>query len=136
MQGVYEEGELVDEEPIEGAFYIETFRPNGALGSNDFLGWNGFVDVGMGDNKWEIIPVEGKPNVFNIAQYGTTFAETDTTCYNGTIFQPGGKKLLGLRSGDNNYSPSYYIVDTDMHSPQLETNQWMFISREEMLGFI
>lgn len=136
MQGIYEDEELVDEEPIEGAFYIETYRPNGALGANDFLGWNGFVDVGMGDNKWEIIPVEGKPNVFNIAQYGTTFAETDTTCYNGTIFQPGGKKLLGLRSGDNNYSPSYYIVDTDMHSPQLETNQWMFITREEMLSFV
>lgn len=133
---VDEEGEPTgDEEAVEGAFLIETFRPNGRLGEMDFLGWNGFVDCAPNDS-WELIPVEGKPNVFNIAQYGQTFGAADTTCYNGTIFNPGGKKLLGLRSGDNQYAPSYYIVDTDLHSPELETNQWMFISREEMLSFI
>ncbi len=131
-----ETGEVIGEEDIAGAYYIETFRPNGDYGIADFMGWNGYVDVGMGDNKWELIPVEGKENVFNIAQYGQTFGAADTTCYNGTIFEPGGKKLLGLRSGDNRYVPSYYVVDTDMHSPELETNQWMFISREEMLGLI
>jgi len=124
-----------DEEAVEGAFRIETFRPNGAIGSMDFMGWNGFVDCAPNDS-WELIPVEGKPNVYNIAQYGQTFGAADTTCYNGTIFNPGGKKLLGLRSGDNQYAPSYYIVDTDLHSPELETNQWMFISREEMLNLI
>ena len=131
-----ESGEIIDEEPIEGAFYIETFRPNGEFGSMDFMGWNGYIDCPMGDNRWELIPVEGKPNVYNIAQYGQTFGEADTTCYAGTIFEPGGKKYLGLRSGDNRYAPSYYLVDTDMHSPELETNQWMFISRKELLGFI
>ena len=131
-----ESGEIIDEEPIEGAFYIETFRPNGDFGSMDFMGWNGYIDCPMGDNRWELIPVEGKPNVYNIAQYGQTFGEADTISYEGTIFEPGGKKLLGLRSGDNKYAPSYYVVDTDMHSPELETNQWMFISREELLGFI
>ena len=131
-----ESGEIIDEEPIEGAFYIETFRPNGEFGSMDFMGWNGYIDCPMGDNRWELIPVEGKPNVYNIAQYGQTFGAADTTCYNGTVFEPGGKKLLGLRSGDNRYAPSYYVVDTDMHSPELETNQWTFISREELLGFI
>ena len=128
-------GDVIDSEAVEGAFYVETFRPNGSLGEGDFMGWNGYVDVGIGST-WELIPVEGKENVFNIAQYGQTFGDADTTCYNGTIFEPGGKKLLGLRSGDNRYAPSYYVVDTDMHSPELETNQWMFISREEMLGFI
>ncbi|MBO4841510.1 MAG: hypothetical protein J5524_10500 [Bacteroidaceae bacterium] len=124
-----------DEEAVEGAFLLETFRPNGEIGSMDFMGWNGYVDCAP-NNSWELIPVEGKPNVYNIAQYGQTFSDADTTCYNGTIFNPGGKKLLGLRSGDNKYAPSYYVVDTDLHSPELETNQWMFISREEMLGFI
>ncbi|MBO7068198.1 MAG: hypothetical protein J6W52_05910 [Bacteroidaceae bacterium] len=130
-----ETGEKTYGDPIEGVYFIETFRPNGAMGEMDFMGWNGYIDCPMND-KWELIPVEGKPNVYNIAQYGQTFAETDTTCYNGTIFAPGGKKLLGLRSGDNRYAPSYYVVDTDMHSPELETNQWMFISREELLGLI
>ena len=125
-----------EQEEIEGGFYVETYRPVGAIGSGDFMGWNGYVDKNMDNNVWELIPVEGKENVFNIAQYGQTFGDADTTCYNGTIFAPGGKKLLGLRSGDNKYTPSYYVVDTDMHSPELETNQWMFISREELLGFI
>ena len=79
---------------IDGVFYVETFRPNGTIGANDFMGWNGYVDAGIG-SAWELIPVEGKPNVYNIAQYGQTFGDADTTCYNGTIFQPGGEKLLG-----------------------------------------
>lgn len=137
---VDEYGEPTDDvEPIEGAFYVETFRPNGEYGIGDFMGWNGFIDVAIDNPQgtlWEIVPVEGKENVYNIARYGETFGAADTTCYNGTIFEPGGKKLLGLRSGDNRYAPSYYVVDTDMHSPELETNQWMFISREELLGFI
>ena len=98
------------------------------------MGWNGYIDVGMGST-WEFIPVEGKTNVYNIAQYGQTF-DAEGTTNAGTAYEAGGKKYLGLRSGDNAYTPSYYIVDTDMHSPELETNQWMFISREEMLGFL
>lgn len=137
MQDVVDEetGDIIDEEPIEGAVFIETFRPNGDVGIADFLGWNGYVDKDMGNNRWELIPVEGKPNVFNIAQYGQTFDAAGKT-FNGTEFEAGGKKLLGLRSGDNGFAPSYYLVDTDCHSPELETNQWMFISREELLGFI
>ena len=129
-------------EPIEGAFYIETYRPNGNLGEMDFLGWNGYVDVGMGnreagENLWEFIPVEGKPNVYNIAQYGKTFDSQTVVDEEGneTII-PGGKKYLGLRNGDNAYTPSHYVVDTDNKTPELETNQWMFITREEMLGLI
>ena len=68
-----EDGEVVGEENIEGAYYIETFRPNGDLGSMDFMGWNGYIDCPMAGNTWELIPVEGKPNVYNIAQYGQTF---------------------------------------------------------------
>ena len=133
---VDEEGEPTgEEEDIQGAYYIETFRPNGAYGVMDFLGWNGFVDVGMGNNKWELIPVEGKENVYNIAQFGETFTEAGKT-YAGTEYEAGGKKLLGLRNGDNSFAPSYYVVDTDMHDASLETNQWMFITREELLGLI
>ena len=129
-------------EPVEGAFYIETYRPNGNLGEMDFLGWNGYVDVGIGnreagENVWELIPVEGKPNVYNIAQFGVTFDSQTVVDEEGneTII-PGGKKYLGLRNGDNAFTPSHYVVDTDNHTPELETNQWMFISREEMLSFI
>lgn len=131
-----ETGEFIDEEVVEGAVRIETFRPNGAYGEADFVGWNGFIDAVCTD-AWEIIPVEGKENVFNIAQYGQTFAtDTVTTEEGEQIVTGGGKKYLGLRSGDNQYAPSYYLVDTDMHTPELETNQWMFISRAEMLSFI
>ena len=129
-----ESGEVIDEEEIAGAYYIETYRPNGEIGTGDFMGWNGYIDVGIGST-WEFIPVEGKTNVYNIAQYGQTF-DAEGTTNAGTAFEPGGKKYLGLRSGDNAYTPSYYIVDTDMHSPELETNQWMFITREEMLSFL
>ena len=127
------------EKPIEGAYYIETYRPNGDYGVMDFMGWNGFIDCPMDNNLWEIIPVEGKTNVYHICQYGQTFP-TDTT-YNQTddgveeIITGGGKKYLGLR-GDNNFAPSYYLIDTDCKTPELETNQWMFISREELLGLI
>ena len=106
MQDVVDEetGDIIDEEPIEGAVFIETFRPNGDVGIADFLGWNGYVDKDMGNNRWELIPVEGKPNVFNIAQYGQTFDAAGKT-YNGTEFEAGGKKLLGLRSGDRHRLP-------------------------------
>ena len=135
-----ETGETVfdTEQPIEGAYYIESFRPNGNIGSMDFLNWNGFIDCPLNNQgRWEIIPVEGKENVFHIAQYGQAFA-TDTTYTDEgeMVVTGGGKKLLGLRSGDNQYAPSYYIVDTDMRTPELETNQWMFITREELLGLI
>ena len=149
MAVVQAERDVVDEEGnptgdienIEGAYYIETYRPNGNLGEHDYLGANGFVDRPM-ETTWEFIPVEGKPNVYNIAQYGVTIP-TDTT-YNVTeegdtidyVVTGGGKKYLGLRNGDNAYNPSYFIVDTDNKTPELETNQWMFISREELLGLI
>ena len=132
-----EEG-LITDEPIDGAYYIETFRPNGVVGVNDFLGWNGFIDIPMTD-KWELIPVEGKENVYNIAQYGSYHGTiTDTLVVDGdSIFQETPiKKLLGLRNGDNAWGYSYYVVDTDNKTPELETNQWMFISRDEMTGFI
>ena len=132
-----ETGDVVDEAPLEGAYYIETFRPNGEIGSMDFMQWNGFIDCGLSSTEgmWELIPVEGKANVYNIAQFGSASTAEETT-YSGATYEPGCKRLLGLRTGDNGYAPSYYVVDTDMHSSELETNQWMFISREEMLGFI
>lgn len=126
-----------DVESIENVYYIETFRPNGDFGSMDFMQWNGFIDCGLSSSAglWEIIPVEGKQNVFNIAQYGTASENAETT-YSGKTYEPGCRRLLGLRNGDNGYAPSFYVVDTDMHDPNLESNQWMFITREEMLGLI
>lgn len=123
-----------EEEPIEGVFCVETFRPNGNIGTNDFMNWGGFIDTGE-QSAWELIPVEGKTNVYNIAQYGATHSQAGKT-YDGTEYEAGGRKLLGLRSGDNGYAPSYYVVDTDMHTAELETNQWMFVTREEMLGLL
>ena len=135
---LYDEDDNPVTEPIEGAYYIETFRPNGDQGVMDFLGWNGFVDVNMGNNLWELIPVlnnEDNRVIYNIAQYNQ-FSASEGKTYNGTEYPQGTRSYLGLRSGDNGYAPSYYIVDTDLRSPELATNQWMFISREEMLSFI
>ena len=134
---VGEDGEPTGEvEPVEGAYYIETFRPNGDIGVMDFLHWNGFIDCPLNDQAlWELVPVEGKTNVYNIAQFGQTSSGEEKT-YAGVTYEPGCKRYLGLRNGDNGYAPSFYIVDTDMHDPNRATNQWMFISREEMLGFI
>ena len=132
-----EEGWIIDEEEIEGAYFFETFRPNGDRGSMDFMGWNGFIDIPMND-AWELIPVEGKENVYNIAQYGQTYPVETTITEDGEEIVTGGgeKKLLGLRNNDNAYGFSYYIVDTDNKTPELETNQWMFVTREELLSFI
>lgn len=130
-----EEGNWLEDEIIEGGYFIESFRPNGAYGDMDFVGWNGFIDVNRGDNVWEIIPVPGKENVFNIAQYGQTFATDTTYTEDGEmVVTGGGKKYLGLRCGDNAFEPSYYIVDTDNKTAELETNQWKFVTREEMLA--
>ena len=131
-----DEGDWIGEEEIEGAYFVETFRPNGDRGIMDFMGWNAFIDIPMND-KWEIIPVEGKQNVYNIAQFGQTFPSETVIDENGTEVEvPGGKKYLGLRNGDNTLGYSYYVVDTDNRTPDLETNQWMFVTREELLGFV
>lgn len=137
---IVEDGEPTgDIEDIPGAYRIESFRPNGDRGTADFVSFNGFIDVPCND-AWELIPVEGKPNVYNIAQYGNVFGvdvDTIVVAEGDTIFEETPrKKYLGLRSGDNQYTPSHYIVDTDMHTPELETNQWMFITKEEMQGFL
>lgn len=117
--------EETDEETPAG-LRIETFRPNGSVGVMDFLNWGGFVDtyIDNSDNSWELIPVEGKENVYNIARYGQAHED-------------GTKMLLGFRNGtENDYAASDIVVDTDMKTPELESNQWMFISRDEMLSFI
>ena len=137
---IVEDGDPTGEfEAIEGVYRIESFRPNGELTVADFVSFNGFIDVPCND-AWELIPVEGKPNVYNIAQYGNVFGvdvDTIVVAEGDTIFEETPrKKYLGLRSGDNQYTPSHYIVDTDLHTPELETNQWMFITKEEMQGFL
>lgn len=110
-------GTKKDGTAIDGGYRIETFRPNGSIGTNDFLGWNGYVDCDN-DDSWQFVPVEGKTNVFNIVRLGQTQG-------NGNLF------YLGWRGGDNNNGYSYNVVDTDMNTGTLESNQWMLITKAE-----
>lgn len=136
---VDDQGNIYDEEIVDGAYRIESFRPNGEISIADFVSWNGFVDVNCND-AWELIPVEGKTNVYNIAQYGNYFGvdvDTIVVAEGDTIFEETPrKKYLGLRNNDNQWGRSHYVVDTDNHTAELETNQWMFITKEEMLSFL
>lgn len=100
----------------ENAFIIETYRPNGNIGENDFLGYNGYVDVSAQDI-WVFVPVEGKENVYNIRRNGENGE-------NGV--------LLGYRGGDNQNGYSWNVVDSDMRTPELESNQWMLITKAEL----
>ncbi|MCF0195691.1 MAG: hypothetical protein HUK03_00320, partial [Bacteroidaceae bacterium] len=118
-----EEGEPTPYE-TENTYRINTHRNNG--GNLEYMNWGGYVDTDTNDG-WQFIPVEGKTNVFHIVQAGRT---------NGVT---GGYNYLGLRDGDNqNYVGfnNFNVVDTDMRTPELETNQWMVISPEEMNSFV
>lgn len=107
-----------DNNPLEKGFRIETMRPNGTLGVNDFMNYGGFVDCDTND-AWEFVPVEGKTNVFNIVRAGGNAED--------------GYVMLGYRDGkDNAYSLSYNVVDTDMKTATSEANQWMLISKKEL----
>lgn len=112
------------QEDVTAGFRIETFRANGAIGENDFLNYGGFTDTNTQD-AWKLIPVEGKENVFNIARFDQTNED-------------GSPILLGFRNGtENSFTQcSDIVVDTDMKTAELESNQWMFVTREEMLSFI
>ncbi len=102
---------------IDGGYKIQTFRPNGAIGAADFMGYNGYIDCPT-DDAWQIVPVEGKENVFYIARL--------------TPREDGSLMMLGYRDGTNNsIAKGYNQVDTDMSGPENPSNQWMFITREE-----
>lgn len=101
---------------IDNGFVIETYRPNGNIGENDFLGYNGYVDVSAQD-VWVFVPVEGKENVYNIRRNGDNGE-------NGVY--------LGYRGGDNQNGYSWCTVDSDMRTAELESNQWMLITKDEL----
>ena len=111
-------------EPLEKGFRIRTFRNNGYTGEGyplEYLGYNGYVDC-ITDDAWEFIPVEGKTNVFNIARA------------NGER-EDGSRFLLGMRSEDNGLYMGFNqwnVVDTDLKTAELETNQWMLVGKEEL----
>ena len=108
--------------PLEKGYRIETMRPNGEVGKNDFLNYGGFVDCETNE-AWEFVPVEGKTNVFNIARAGGNAED--------------GYVLLGYRDGEeNNFALSYNVVDTDMKTLGKESNQWMLISKAELDGMM
>lgn len=105
-------------EPLERGYRIQTMRPNGSIGVNDFINYGGYVDCDT-DDAWEFMPVEGKPNVFNIVRV--------------TSNPENGYIMLGYRDGkDNSFGLSYNVVDTDMRTVESENNQWMLISKKEM----
>ncbi len=111
-----------DGNPLEKGYRIETMRPNGTMGVNDFLNYGGFVDCATND-AWEFLPVEGKTNVFNIVRAGGNAED--------------GYVLLGYRDGkENQYALSYNVVDTDMKTLGKESNQWMLISKAELDGMM
>ncbi len=105
-------------------FRIDTHRSNG--GDNHYLNWGGYTDTDTNDG-WQFVPVEGKTNVFNIIRAGKIQDATGKPFY------------LGLRDGDNQNSVGshnqFNVVDTDMRTAELETNQWMLITPEEMNSF-
>lgn len=111
----------MDGNPLEKGFRIETMRPNGD--NSDFLNYGGYVDC-VTNEAWEFVPVEGKTNVFNICRVTGNPEE-------------GGAYMLGYRDGkDNQFAPSYNVVDTDMRNGQSEANQWMLISKAELDGMM
>ena len=128
-------------EDLPKGFLIETFRPNGAIGEADFMGYNGFIDCPV-DDAWDFVPVEGKENVFNIVraswdqpiydEEGNETGETKKT----NVREDGSLYYLGIRDGGENGIGlgfnSWNVVDTDMKDPANEGNQWMLITREEM----
>lgn len=108
-----------DGEPLESGYRIETLRPNGTLGVNDFINYGGYVDCDTND-AWEFKPVEGKPNVFNIIRAGQNPEEGEVV-------------MLGYRDGKgNHFAASFNVVDTDMSGADSEANQWMLITKAEM----
>ena len=132
-------------EPLPEGFYrIQSFRNNGYTGEGyplEFVGYNSFLDCAT-DDAWEFLPVEGKPNVYNIARASREYEEVlqdsegnDSIVVRRTnIREDGSRYLLGLRDGDNNISVGFNnwnVVDTDMKTPELETNQWMLVTKAE-----
>ncbi|MCF0197479.1 MAG: hypothetical protein HUK03_09705, partial [Bacteroidaceae bacterium] len=126
LEGPRPDPETGESTPFEtpNTWRINTHRNNGGI--LEYMNWGGYCDTDTKDG-WQLIPVEGKTNVFHIIQAGQT---------NGVT---GGYNYLGLRDGDNNWAVDFNmfnIVDTDMRTPELETNQWMLISPDEMNSFI
>lgn len=100
----------------ENGYIIQTHRPNGVEGENDYANYGGYMDTGNRDT-WVFVPVEGKENVYNIRRNGENGE-------NGVY--------LGYRGGDNQNGYSWCTVDTDMRTAELESNQWMLISKAEL----
>ncbi len=117
-----------DGTPIEGGFRIESFRPNGTIGTNDFINWGGYVDCDT-DDAWQFIPVEGKTNVFNIARLGCADTKEDGKPY--LLGWRGAANAERANGYDNNNGYSVNVIDTDMNSENIESNQWMLITKEE-----
>ncbi len=98
-------------------YAIDTDRYNGS--TYHFLNYNGYLDVY--ESYWSVEAVAGKSNVYTI--YRTVGENPDNA---------DGRYYLGYCGGDNATGLTYDLVDTDMNSPELESNQWMFITRDEL----
>jgi len=128
---------------LEKGYCIETFRPNGAIGEADFMGYNGFIDCPV-DDAWDFVPVEGKENVYNIVRASVEYedivpdshGEDSVVVRHTNTREDGSLYYLGVRDGGENGIGlgfnSWNVVDTDMKDPNNEGNQWMLITRDEM----
>lgn len=136
-----------DGNQLEKGFRIETFRPNGTLGINDFLAYNSFVDCNVNE-AWDFIPVEGKENVFNIVRASVQYEEVledseglDSIVVRHTnMREDGSLYYLGMRDGGENGIGlgfnSWNVVDSDMKDPANEGNQWMLITADELTALL
>jgi hypothetical protein len=132
-----------DGNELEKGFRVETFRPNGTIGTDDFMGYNGFIDCNVND-VWDFIPVEGKENVYNIVRASVEYEDIvpDSQGEDSVVVrytntrEDGSLYYLGIRDGGENGIGlgfnSWNVVDTDMKDPANEGNQWMLITADEL----
>ena len=122
----------VDGEPTqvpiekENTYRIESFRANGEVGVADFIAYNSYIDCNTND-AWTLVPVEGKANVFNIVR------ADDNNLMLGYSGYGDNDRASGY--GDGFKGVHRWIVDSDLHTGSLPSNQWMFITKEELNSF-
>ena len=114
---------LIPSDGVENGYAIQSYRANGNIGGMAFVNYGGYVDTGNAD-VWVFVPVEGKTNVYNIRRNGDNGENGVYLGYRGAFNAEG--------EFDNQNGYSWNVVDSDMRSADLESNQWMLITKEEL----
>lgn len=110
----------------ENTYRIESFRANGEVGVADFIAYNSYLDCTTND-AWTLVPVEGKANVYNIVR------ADDNSLMLGYSGYGDNDRASGY--GDGLKGVHRWIVDSDLHNASLPSNQWMFVTKEELDSF-